>query len=163
MTSQSGWVGGGRVNTSERIFGLKRVRAESALMWRQCRDADWECDRDHSCTGGRGEERKGNPVHRKQGPASAVKSPGKCLRSDSRGRRRGEEERGDGESELVPECRVPGVGWGGGGWKKLSAAGGPLSLRYRSSATFPLAVCSSSSRRFCLWKKPSWRRRRSKS
>ena len=33
---------------------------------------------------------------------------------------------------------------------------GALSLRYRSSATLPLAAGSSSSRRFCLWKKPSW-------
>lgn len=60
----------------------------------------------------------------------------------------------DGESELVPECRVPGGGpveGGAGGGE----CWGPFSLRYRSSATFPLAVCSSSSRRFCLWKKPS--------
>lgn len=33
---------------------------------------------------------------------------------------------------------------------------GALSLRYRSSDTFPFAAGSSSSLRFCLWKKPSW-------
>lgn len=33
---------------------------------------------------------------------------------------------------------------------------GALSLRYRSSATFPFAASSFSSLRFCLWKKPSW-------
>lgn len=36
-----------------------------------------------------------------------------------------------------------------------SLMGGSLSRRYRSSATFPLGPCSSSSRLFCLWKKPS--------
>lgn len=47
----------------------------------------------------------------------------------------------------VPECWVP-CGEGN--------LPGALSLRYRSSDTFPFAAGSSSSLRFCLWKKPSW-------
>lgn len=54
------------------------------------------------------------------------------------------QQEGDGS---VPECWVP-CGEGN--------LPGALSLRYRSSDTFPLATGSSSSLRFCLWKKPSW-------
>lgn len=54
------------------------------------------------------------------------------------------QQEGDGS---VPECWVP-CGEGD--------LPGALSLRYRSSATFPLAAGSFSSLRLCLWKKPSW-------
>lgn len=54
------------------------------------------------------------------------------------------QQEGDGS---VPECWVP-CGEGN--------LPGALSLRYRSSDTFPFAAGSSSSLRFCLWKKPSW-------
>lgn len=65
-------------------------------------------------------------------------------------------------AQLSSRCHC---GWGSRGrcvgpwvssplWKRCLL--GALSLRYRSSATFPLAFCSSSSLRFCLWKKPSW-------
>ncbi|TNN64896.1 hypothetical protein EYF80_024894 [Liparis tanakae] len=53
-------------------------------------------------------------------------------------------------------CRVVVVvqGWSPAGGGGVGRGVGVLGLRYRSSATFPLGSCSSSSLRFCLRKKP---------